>query len=111
MLAAVVGWLDGTEVHYDQPRHTLVFTGTQPVQPDALAQVLAAHGFELLWWNGPQGPDPTRTPSTASTATTHPDWTPVDEDAARKNAWIAAHPERYRQLTGRTMPASPHADQ
>lgn len=107
MLASVVQAFDGNDVHYDQPRHTLRFTGTQAVQPQALAVLLAAHHFELLWWEGPQGPELERTPAAGTAAT---DWTPLDAEAARKNAWIAEHPDQYRQLTGRSMPTPSHAD-
>lgn len=97
MLGALVTWLPGMEVHYDQPKRTLHFTGPQTIHPGPLMQVLAAHGFQLIHWSGPADPEPARTPITLPD-TTSPLWMPLDEDAVRKNAWIASDPDRYRAL-------------
>ena len=98
MLGAVVQWLPGTEVYFERPRRTLHFSGPQSIDPGPLMQILAAHGFQLIHWSGPADPEPARTAIIALPDTISPSWLPLDEDAARKNAWIASDPGRYRAL-------------
>ena len=100
MLGAVVDWLPHTEVHYDRPKRILHFAGPVTIQPAELAQLLNAHGFQLIHWSGSGAPGTVRI-TIAPPDTTSPHWTPLDADAAHKNAWIAADPARYVDLLDR----------
>lgn len=93
MLGAVVNWLPGTEVHYDQPKRTLHFHGPEAVQATQLAQLLFAHGFQLIQISG-DGPLPAR----ASTAAPMGDMAPVDDALVRKAAYIQEHPGDYQRM-------------
>ncbi|HMQ77615.1 MAG TPA: hypothetical protein PKA92_16075 [Flavobacteriales bacterium] len=93
MLGAVVNWLPGTEVRYDQPNRTLHFHGPEAVQATPLAQLLFAHGFQLVQISG-AGPAPLRTPA----GVPQDGMAPADDAALRKAAFIQAHPEHYQRM-------------